>query len=72
MKRMLLKIFILRKLDKIFNIIISMHERATILRYEKLFGNISDCAIIRGNPDEVIKYRNKEIFWKLYNEGRFV
>jgi len=29
------------------------------------------CAIIRGNPAEVIKYRDKEIFWKLYNEGKF-
>lgn len=37
-----------------------------------VFGEIPDCAIIRGNPAEVIKYRDKEIFWKLYNEGKFV
>lgn len=38
MRRMLLKIFILSKLDKIFSMIISIYERATILKYEKLCG----------------------------------
>jgi acetyltransferase-like isoleucine patch superfamily enzyme len=36
-----------------------------------VFGDIPDCAIIRGNSAEIIKYRDKEMFWKLYNEGRF-
>lgn len=36
-----------------------------------VFGNIPDCAIIRGNPAVIIGYRDKEIFYKLYQEGKF-
>lgn len=36
-----------------------------------VFGEIPDCAIIRGNPAEIIKFREKEVFWKLYNDGKF-
>lgn len=36
-----------------------------------VFGDIPDCAIIRGNPAEIIKYRDKEVFWKLHKEERF-
>jgi acetyltransferase-like isoleucine patch superfamily enzyme len=38
MKEMILKIFALLRLDKIFRILISIYERTTILRYEKLCG----------------------------------
>lgn len=38
MKKILLRIFVLLKLDKIFHIFIFMYERTTILRYEKLCG----------------------------------
>ena len=36
-----------------------------------VFGDIPDCAIIRGNPAEIIKYRNKEMFYSLYSAGKF-
>lgn len=37
-----------------------------------VFGNIPRCAIIRGNPAEVIGYRNIEVFDDLYKKGKFV
>lgn len=36
-----------------------------------VFGEITPCAIIRGNPAEVIGYRDKDIFNKLYSEEKF-
>lgn len=36
-----------------------------------VFGKIPDCAIIRGNPAQIISYRDKEIFNRLYKEGKF-
>lgn len=36
-----------------------------------IFGNIPDYAIIRGNPAEIIKYRDKDVFEKLYQENCF-
>ena len=36
-----------------------------------VFGEIPPCAIVRGNPAEVIGYRDKDVFGKLYTEGRF-
>lgn len=36
-----------------------------------VFGKIPDCAIIRGNPAEIIGYRDKEQFNKLYLSGKF-
>lgn len=36
-----------------------------------VFGEIPPCAIVRGNPAEVIGYREKDVFGKLYTEGRF-
>jgi len=36
-----------------------------------VFGDVPDCAIIRGNPAEVIKFRDEEVFWKLYQERKF-
>lgn len=37
-----------------------------------VFGEVPDCAIVRGNPAKVIGYRDKEIFQKLYAEGKMV
>lgn len=39
MKKIILKMFALFKLDKVFRIFMSMYERTTILRYEKLCGS---------------------------------
>lgn len=36
-----------------------------------IFGNIPECAIVRGNPAQVIGYRDIELFKKLSREGRF-
>lgn len=36
-----------------------------------VFGDIPDCAIIRGNPAEIVKYRDKKIFYSLYRAGKF-
>lgn len=38
MNKVILKIFVLLKLDKIFRLLISIYERANILKYEKLSG----------------------------------
>lgn len=35
-----------------------------------VFGSIPDCAIVRGNPAEIIGYRDVAVFWKLYKDGR--
>lgn len=37
-----------------------------------VFGHVPRCAIIRGNPAEVIGYRNQEIYDKLEAEGRYM
>lgn len=36
-----------------------------------VFGEIPRCAIIRGNPAQIIGYRDIEMFDKLYKEGKF-
>ncbi len=36
-----------------------------------VFGDIPKCAIIRGNPAEIIGYRDIELFDTLYREGKF-
>lgn len=36
-----------------------------------VFGEIPKCAIIRGNPAQIIGYRDKELFEKLYQQGSF-
>jgi len=36
-----------------------------------VFGEIPRCAIIRGNPAQVIGYRDIDTFDKLYKEGKF-
>jgi len=36
-----------------------------------VFGEIPDCAIVRGNPAKVVGWRDTEVFWKLYKEGKF-
>ncbi len=35
-----------------------------------VFGHVPKCAIVRGNPAQVIGYRDVEMFDKLYNEGK--
>lgn len=37
-----------------------------------VFGEVPDCAIVRGTPASVIGYRDQEIFQKLYAEGKMV
>lgn len=37
-----------------------------------VFGHIPRCAIIRGNPAEIIGYRNIAVYDKLEKEGKFV
>lgn len=36
-----------------------------------VFGEIPDCAIVRGNPAQIIGYRDKATFDKLYAENKF-
>jgi acetyltransferase-like isoleucine patch superfamily enzyme len=36
-----------------------------------IFGNVPDYAIVKGNPAVVVKYRDKVVFDKLFNEGKF-
>ena len=33
--------------------------------------DVPDCAIVGGNPAVIIKYRDKEVFYKLKTEGKF-
>lgn len=34
--------------------------------------NIPDCAVAAGNPAKVIKFRNKETFYRLKAEGKYI
>lgn len=36
-----------------------------------VFGEVPECAIVRGNPAVVIKYRDKKVFTRLYNQKKF-
>lgn len=36
-----------------------------------VFGKIPKCAIIRGNPAQIIGYRDEQLFKKLYDSGKF-
>jgi acetyltransferase-like isoleucine patch superfamily enzyme len=36
-----------------------------------VFDNIPDCAIVRGNPAQVVSYRDQETFERLQAEGKF-
>jgi len=35
-----------------------------------VFGEVPECAIVRGNPAKIVGYRDKNVFYKLYAEGR--
>ncbi len=37
-----------------------------------VFQDVPECAIVRGNPAQVIKYRDREQFKRLYDEGKFI
>lgn len=37
-----------------------------------IFEDIPDCAVVRGNPAQIITYRDKDIFHRLYSEGKFI
>lgn len=35
-----------------------------------VFGDVPDCAIVRGNPAEIVGYRDKELFYRLLGSGK--
>jgi acetyltransferase-like isoleucine patch superfamily enzyme len=37
-----------------------------------VFADVPECAIVRGNPAQILTYRDKEAFRKCYEEGKFV
>lgn len=36
-----------------------------------VFGDIPACAIIKGNPAQIVKYRDKDVFYDLKEKGNF-
>lgn len=51
---------------------ITIGEGAIIAAGSVVVKDVPDCAIVGGNPAQLIRYRNKEEFYKLKNEGRFL
>jgi acetyltransferase-like isoleucine patch superfamily enzyme len=43
---------------------------AIISTASAVFGEIPECAIIRGNPAVIVGYRDKETYYQLYSSGR--
>mgnify|MGYP001576057586 CR=1 FL=1 len=37
-----------------------------------VFADVPECAIVRGNPAQILTYRDKAVFRRLYAEGKFV
>lgn len=37
-----------------------------------VFADVPECAIVRGNPAQILTYRDKEAFRKCYEEGKFI
>jgi len=36
-----------------------------------VFGDVPACAVVRGNPAKIIKYRDEKVFKRLYDEEKF-
>lgn len=50
---------------------ITVGEGAIIAAGAVVVKDVPDCAIVGGNPAQIIRYRNKEEFYKLKAEGKF-
>jgi acetyltransferase-like isoleucine patch superfamily enzyme len=50
---------------------ITIGEGAIIAAGAVVVKDVPDCAIVGGNPAQLIRYRNKEEFYKLKAEGKF-
>lgn len=50
---------------------ITIGEGAIIAAGSVVVKDVPDCAIIGGNPAQLIRYRNKEEFYRLKEEGKF-
>lgn len=50
---------------------ITIGEGAILAAGAVVVKNVPDCAIVGGNPAQLIRYRNKEEIYKLKSEGRF-
>lgn len=35
-----------------------------------VFEDVPECAIVKGNPATIVGYRDKDVFYKLYSEGK--
>ncbi|MEY3824290.1 MAG: hypothetical protein RLZZ13_186 [Pseudomonadota bacterium] len=51
---------------------ITIGEGAIIAAGAVVVKDVPDCAIVGGNPAQIIKYRNKEAFYKLKSEKKFL
>lgn len=51
---------------------VTIGEGAIIAAGAVVVKDVPDCAIVGGNPAQIIKYRNKEEFYKLKAEGKFL
>ena len=50
---------------------VKIHEGAIIQAGSVVVNDIPECGIAGGHPAEVFKYRDKEHYFKLKEEGRF-
>lgn len=51
---------------------ITIGEGAIIAAGAVVVKDVPDCAIVGGNPAQLIRYRNKEEFYKLKEEGKYL
>jgi acetyltransferase-like isoleucine patch superfamily enzyme len=50
---------------------VTVGEGAIIAAGSVVVKDVSDCAIVGGNPAQLIRYRNKDEFYRLKDEGKF-
>ena len=50
---------------------VTIGEGAIIAAGSVVVKDVPDCAIVGGNPAQIIKYRDKERFYKLKSEGKY-
>ena len=49
-----------------------IYQKSSLSIGTVVFEDVPECAIVRGNPAHVIKYRDRDGFKRLFDEGKFI